>query len=306
MFTNCKQENIKVEEVILRDSIVIKKIDNYKHVLNLPSGLRTFIFPETANIYAAPDTLSEVVRELKFSDSQYTVQEHILNEGIYWYKLQGWNPDFKEGGYIKANVMSNFYTSYSKLDLGILGKIITKSNNEGAFSIKLFNTKTNKILQKYTIPHYYDYHVLENLYESEHALEGINYIFNYRTEEESCPGRSHQEIIVTTKNKLIKLWSSDEVEYEENDELEDQIFTLYIPIVTANKVVLAPWGKFKDILKNDLTFDIVEPSSSINIPVRNLVVLKTTKVYSKNIKKISFKYYKWNGSKLIFIKEIEK
>ncbi len=176
IFTNCKQENIKVEEVIQRDSIVIKKIDNYEHILNLPSDLRTFIFSETSKIYAAPDTLSEVVRTLKFSDSQYTVQEHILNEGIYWYKLQGWNPDFKEGGYIKADAMSNFYTGYSKLDLGFLGKIESKPSSKDVFSIKLFNTETNKVLQKYIIPHHYDYYVLENLYESEHVLEGVNYI----------------------------------------------------------------------------------------------------------------------------------
>ncbi len=100
------------------------------------------------------------------------------------------------------------------------------------------------------------------------------------------------------------MWSSDEVVFEENENLEDQILTLYIPIPTENKVVLAPWGKFKDVLKNDLTFDIIQPDSSIDVPVRSLVVLKKTKVYSNRRKKISFKYYKWNGSKFTFIKEV--
>ncbi len=292
------QTEKKTEKTIDANSV-------YEQIVDLPENLRTFIFFDSVYVYRKPDTLSKVLKVLNFSDTQYTISEHVFNNNKRWYKLKGWNPNFKSGGYIQANKMSDFYTSYSKYDVGFLGKVVSKSNNKKSFSIKLFNTETNEIHQNYSIPNYYKYHSFTVLYESEHALEEADYIFHYKTDEDECPGRFYEEIVVSKKNELIKVWSSNDVVYDENDDaLENQILTLYIPIATANKVVLAPWGQFKDILNSDLTLNTIEVDSSIAIPITNLIVLKNTKVYSKRIKKTSLKYYKWDGNGLIFIKEI--
>jgi len=283
----------------------INSID-LKHILSLSPNLRTFIFPSSVKVYCLPNTSSDIVRILEFSDSQYAIEEYVLCNGEYWYKLKGWSPNFIRGGYVKANVMSDFYTSLSKFDLGYLGKVVTGLSNYKYFSIKLFNTETNKVFQEYKIPNYYSYHKIENIYS--HTLKNVNYLFHFETDEEECPGRYYEEFIVEANNKLIKLWSYPESEnFEENEDeakdLKDEFYKIYIPISTFDGVVLAPWGKFDKILKNDLSLDIFEYKPSIGVPIDDLIVFKETKIYKSNIKKINIKYYKWTGGKLELVKK---
>ncbi len=298
---SCSREKSIVKQ---KEKSTLSDYKYYKHILELPSDLRTFIFFDTAKIYSSPDTLSQVVKTLKFSDSQYDIDEYIIHNNEYWYKLRGWNPDFKSGGYIKAEVMSNFYTSQSKYNLGFLGKIISNGETSKIFSLKLFDTSNYKIIQEYNIPNYYKYHNIDVIYESEHSLKGVNYIFYYKTYEDECPGSHYEEIIVSTKNKLIKLWCSDDLNNngKNYEDIEDEQYVVYIPISTKNKDVLAPWGNFQNILNNDLTLNIID-CSQIDVPITELIVLKHIREYVNNIKEENLKFYRWNGKSLKLIKE---
>ncbi len=271
---------------------------NVEYLLKPPADLRPILFYDSMNIYCLPDETSEVLRTMKFRKSSYSLSSYMYANNDYWYKLKGWRPDFMDGGYIKASILSDFYSGLSKDHIGYLGKvIITPPEESNRFVIKRFDTQTNEVLQEYLIPNYLKYHKIEVIYN--HTLKNVKQLMHFETEFDESPSSFNEEFIIEVNGQLVKLLAFAEENYDGDEYTENQSHKVYLPIRASGKVVLAPEGRFERILQKDLSLDLFEYSPNIGIPIEDLIVVEKTVSNNTNDEQAIFiEYYYWTGSQL--------
>lgn len=278
------------------DKCSIQSLD-VQYQLHPPFEVRSFIYHASAKVYCLPDTNSEVIKTFPFNGRQFSLENCLLYKGEFWYKLKGSRPDFINGGYIKADALSNYYMGQSKYNLGYLGKVIHQSEELGdKFVLKRFDTKTLEIFQEYTFSNYLKYHKLENVYH--HTFKNADYLFYFTTESDECPGGYYEEYVIECNNKLVKLWASPTDGSDEESETSDY-YKIYLPITSANKVILAPGGKFENILQPDLSHDLIDTPPHSEVSLNLVAVEKTTTDMEGNELKKDTVFYQWNGKGLI-------
>ncbi len=260
---------------------------------------RERIFKDKAKLYCAPDTNSRVLGTVDIYDYM-RFYDFIRYNNKGWFVVHIPSSDGSDIAYIKENAFCNYLMGNS--DLNYLGKITQESNRERAFTIKRFNTKLKKVTQVYKMKHYYNGHDIEHIYGS--TLSNVSYMMHFSTLYDACPSSFHEEIIVESKGSLITLWSNGYISNEgEGSEIKEESYKVYLPIQLPNRIVLAPYGKFSNILKKNLKHDLFHYNNSIiNIPIKDLVVTQQFKTFKDNSKEIETLYHKWTGDSLVIVK----
>jgi hypothetical protein len=283
--------------------------------------LNPVTFSVSTNVYAIPDTTSEVIQVLPFNSSLDLIREGDIEEvkvayltdkngsrysysnytSFKWYEI---NLDHKKG-YVKATDI----VRHSLRDINN-NKFFVESNIQSSSRIFKYSLTRKQFIDTLSINS--DIDVVKPI---DNNWKNVNILFRVSSIKPYCGGGRYDDFVVDSNDSLFVVSTSGYDNIEDITQFDRYESNVYFPVKYADGdiqfVDASNWGYIYDTLKfNSFPVKITVPKEEVIIKTveteqaifnskKEPVVDKVGNVKTKSIKTTEF--YQWNGSELVMI-----
>jgi hypothetical protein len=282
--------------------------------------LNPVTFSVSTNVYAMPDTTSEVIQVLPFNTSLELIREGDLDEvkityltdkngsrypcsnytSFKWYEI---NLDHKNG-YVKATDI----VRHSLTDKNY--KFFVESNIQSSSRIFKYSLTRKQFVD--TLSTNSDIDVVKPI---DNNWKNVNILFRVSSIKPYCGGGRYDDFVVDSNDSLYVLATSGYDNIEDITQFDRYESNVYFPVKYAERDVqfvdASNWGYIYDTLKfKSFPVNITVPKEEVIIKTgkteqaifnskKEAIVDKDGNVKTKSISITEF--YQWNGSELVLI-----